>query len=60
MDIGEYYIQYLRMMDHWHAVLPGRVLTVQYEDLVFNLEDYVRKLLEYCELPWEGFLFEIL
>lgn len=52
-DIGEYYIQYLRMMDHWHDVLPGRVLTVQYEDLVFNLEDYVRKLLEYCELPWE-------
>jgi hypothetical protein len=40
-------------MDHWHDVLPGRVLTVQYEDLVFNLEDYVRKLLEYCELPWE-------
>ena len=40
-------------MDHGHDVLSGRVLTVQYEDLVFDLENYVRKLLEYCELPWE-------
>ena len=31
-DIGEYYLQYQRMMDYWHEVLPGRVLTVQYED----------------------------
>jgi hypothetical protein len=41
------------MMDHWHEVLPGRVLTVQYEDMVTNFENQVRRLLEYCELPWE-------
>lgn len=52
-DIGEYFVQYQRMMDHWHAVLPGRVLTVQYEDLVTDLDNQVRRLLEYCELPWE-------
>jgi len=52
-DIGEYFVQYQRMMDHWHRVLPGRVLTVQYEDLVTDLDNQVRRLLDYCELPWE-------
>ena len=52
-DIGEYYLQYQRMMDHWHEVLPGRVLTVQYEEVVTDLESQVRRLLEYCELPFE-------
>ena len=33
-EIGEYYLQYQRMMDHWAQVLPGRVLTVQYEEVV--------------------------
>ncbi len=52
-DIGEYFLQYQRMMDYWHEVLPGRCLTVQYEDLVLDFENQVRRLLEYCELPWE-------
>ena len=52
-DIGEYFLEYQRMMDHWHEVLPGRVLTVQYEDVVTDFESQVRRLLEYCELPWE-------
>ncbi|MGI9261939.1 MAG: sulfotransferase [Woeseiaceae bacterium] len=52
-DIGEYFLEYQRMMDHWHEVLPGRVLTVQYEDVVTDFETQVRQLLEHCELPWE-------
>jgi len=52
-DIGEYFLEYQRMMDHWHDVLPGRVLTVQYEEVVQDFENQVRRLLEYCELPWE-------
>jgi len=52
-DIGEYFLQYQRMMDYWHEVLPGRCLTVQYEDLVLDFDNQVRRLLEYCELPWE-------
>jgi len=52
-EIGEYFLQYQRMMDHWHAVLPGRVLTVQYEELVTDFDNQVRRLLDYCELPWE-------
>jgi len=52
-DIGEYFLEYQRMMDHWHEVLPGRVLTVQYEEVVTDFENQVRRLLDYCELPWE-------
>lgn len=52
-DIGEYFLQYERLMDHWHEVLPGRCLTVQYEDVVTDFESQVRRLLEYCELPFE-------
>jgi tetratricopeptide (TPR) repeat protein len=52
-DIGEYFLQYQRMMDHWHDVLPGRCLTVQYEEVVMDFETQVRRLLEYCELPFE-------
>ena len=52
-DIGEYFLEYQRLMDYWHDVLPGRVLTVQYEDVVTDFETQVRRVLEYCELPWE-------
>lgn len=52
-ELGEYYLQYRRMMDHWDEVLPGRILRVQYEDVVGNLEQQVRRILDYCELPWE-------
>ena len=34
-------------------MIPGRVLTVQYEEVVADLENQVRRLLDYCELPWE-------
>ena len=52
-DIGEYYLQYQRMMDHWDTVLPGKVLHVQYEDVVTDLETQVQRILQYLELPWE-------
>jgi len=52
-EIGEYYLQYQRMMDHWAAVLPGKVLTVQYEQVVGDLEGQVRRLLDFCGLPFE-------
>ena len=53
MELGEYYLQYDRMMTHWHAVLPGRVLDVQYESVVADQRAESRRLLEFCGLPWE-------
>jgi tetratricopeptide (TPR) repeat protein len=52
-DIARYYRTYLELMRHWDTVLPGRVLRVQHEDLVDDLEGNVRRLLSYCELDFE-------
>jgi len=52
-DIARYYRTYLELMRHWNAVLPGRVLRVQHEDLVDDLEGNVRRLLDYCGLEFE-------
>jgi tetratricopeptide (TPR) repeat protein len=53
VELGEYYLDYQRIMDHWHKVLPGRVLDVQYENMVANQDDETRRLIEFCDLPWE-------
>jgi tetratricopeptide (TPR) repeat protein len=53
VELGEYYLQYDRLMTHWHAVLPGRVLDVQYESVVADQDGQTRRLLEFCGLPWE-------
>jgi tetratricopeptide (TPR) repeat protein len=52
-DLGRYYRCYLSLMDHWDAVLPGRVLRVQYEELVREPESNIRRLLEHCGLDFE-------
>jgi tetratricopeptide (TPR) repeat protein len=52
-DLGRYYRCYLALMDHWDAVLPGKVLHVQYEDLVRDPEANIRRLLAHCGLPFE-------
>jgi tetratricopeptide (TPR) repeat protein len=52
-DMARYYRTYLDLMSHWHTVLPGRVLTVHYEDVVEDLEGNVRRILDHCGLPFE-------
>ena len=52
-DIARYYRTYLEIMAHWEDVLPGRILRVHYEDVVGDLEGSVRRILDYCELPFE-------
>ncbi len=52
-DIARYYRTYLELMRHWDAVLPGRVLHVQYEDVVDDLQANVRRLLDFCGLEFE-------
>jgi tetratricopeptide (TPR) repeat protein len=51
--LGRYYRCYLELMDHWDRVLPGKVLHLQYEDLVRDPEEWVRRLLAHCRLPFE-------
>jgi predicted Zn-dependent protease len=52
-EIGGYYSDYVALMDHWDRALPGKILRMRYEDVVANLETQVRRLLEYCGLPFE-------
>jgi tetratricopeptide (TPR) repeat protein len=52
-QIGIYYQAYIDLMKHWDTVLPGRILTVQHEDVIDDLEGQVRRLLDYCKLPFE-------
>ena len=52
-DIGRYYHDYVDLMAHFDAVLPGRVHRVIYERMVEDTEGEVRRLLAYCGLPFE-------
>ena len=52
-DIARYYRTYVDLMRHWDEALPGRVLRVQHEDVIDDLEGSVRRILDYCGLPFE-------
>ena len=52
-DLGRYYADYVELMRHYDRALPGRVHRVIYEDMVEDTEAVVRRLLDYCGLPFE-------
>ena len=52
-EIGNYYRQYVDLMNHWDEVLPGFVLRVQHEDVIADLEGQVRRILDFCGLEFE-------
>jgi tetratricopeptide (TPR) repeat protein len=52
-DAGRYYVEYAAMMEHYARELPGRIYLVQYERLVDDPEHEIRRMLDYCELPFE-------
>jgi tetratricopeptide (TPR) repeat protein len=52
-DIGEHYRAYVALMAHYDAVMPGAVLRVDYERLVVDTEAEIRRLLDFCDLPFE-------
>ncbi|MBI1887164.1 MAG: sulfotransferase [Nitrosomonadales bacterium] len=52
-ELGRYYVDYARLMEHWRKVLPeGAFLEVQYEDIVADQEAQSRRIIEYCGLEW--------
>ncbi|MBX7250211.1 MAG: sulfotransferase [Caulobacteraceae bacterium] len=52
-ELGRYYADYVALMAHFDAVLPGRTHRVIYEDMVVDAETQTRALLDYCGLPFE-------
>ena len=52
-EVGRYYSGYVELMAHWDKVLPDKILRVQYEDVVEDLESEVRRLLDFLGLPFD-------
>jgi tetratricopeptide (TPR) repeat protein len=53
-ELGRYYRAYTELMAHWRSVLPpGAMLDVSYENVVDDLEGQARRLIDYCNLPWD-------
>lgn len=52
-ELGAFYNLYLKIMNHWNAVIPGCIYNIQYEKLVSDQEKETRELLSFCELSWE-------
>ena len=58
-EMGRYYVNYARLMEHWRQVLPpATFLDVQYEDLVSDKEAQTRRLIDYCGLTWNDACLE--
>ena len=51
--IARYYRSYVELMEHWNAVLPGKILRVQHESVVDDLEGNVRRILAFCGVKFE-------
>jgi|TARA_B110000977_G_scaffold96983_1_gene127816 tetratricopeptide (TPR) repeat protein len=52
-DLATYYNNYVELMDHWNSILPGEILSLNYEDLINDFEPSVDRILDYCNLPFE-------
>lgn len=52
-ELGRFYNFYRALMQHWNAVLPGRIYDLSYEQLIANPRDEIKALLEFCELPFD-------
>jgi len=52
-NLGFHYQQYQRIMRHWHEVLPGRILDINYEDTITDPEYWSRQLISHLELEWD-------
>lgn len=52
-NLGHHHCQYQRLMQHWHAVLPGRILDLNYEDVIADPEYWSRQLIDHVGLPWD-------
>jgi len=52
-NIGHFYRQYTKLMEHWRKVLPLKLIEISYEDMIMNTEQTARKMLEFMGLEWD-------
>jgi len=58
-ELGDYYIAYRQLMDHWRTLMPGAILDVQYEALVTNPLEVSRQITDYCGFNWSEDLIAV-
>ncbi len=51
-ELADYFLQYRRLMAHWHATYPGRILDVDYAELTRDPETVMRKVAEFCGVEY--------
>lgn len=59
LELAAYHREYRRLMAHWHAVLPGRVLDVDYAELTRQPEATLRRVSEFCGLEFQPGMLDI-
>ena len=52
-EIGEFYTLYQDLMDHWNSIFPGEIYNLNYEDVISNIEEETKNILNYCDLTYE-------
>ena len=52
-EAGSYYNSYVKLMNHWDNVLPGKILRVNNEDVINDLEGQVKRILKFIDIPFE-------
>jgi len=53
-ELGQYYLDYQRLMSHWQELFPGEIFTLQYEELVMDQERVSKQLIDYIDLEWDA------
>ncbi len=53
LDIGHYFLDYQKLMNHWHKHFPSEILDAEYEQLIFNQEKISRQIIDYIEVEWD-------
>ena len=52
-ELGQYYLDYQRLMSHWQNIFPDEIFTVRYEELVVDQERVSKQLIDYLGLEWD-------
>jgi len=52
-ELGQYYVDYERLMSHWNSIFSSQIFEINYEDLVTNQETVSRQLINHLELEWD-------
>jgi len=52
-DLGNYYTDYIKAMNHWHSVYGKDIFTVHYDNVINKTEETIRELIDYCNLSFE-------